>query len=200
MLRRSSAFQSSPTASNSWENRLRRRLSAYMRKGPQPAQRAKLFMRFYPPLFFQRVVPLYVAPDYSVAHIKVKRSLLTINLNGSFFGGTIMAAIDPWYGMLIAQKAAHENIPVEVWVQEMNTYFHRATRGSLYFTCAISPEMWAEIRQRLLTEGRFRYPVAFEIFGSEGYLCASGVQTLYLRNLHLHPRLPHVIPARPVSL
>jgi hypothetical protein len=60
--------------------------------------------------------------------------------------------------------------------------------------------MWVEIRQRLLTEGRFRYPVAFEIFGSEGYLCASGVQMLYLRNLHLYPRLPHVIPARPISL
>jgi acyl-coenzyme A thioesterase PaaI-like protein len=79
-------------------------------------------MRFYPPLFFQRVVPLYIAPDYSVAHIKVKRSLLTLNLNGSFFGGTIMGAIDPWYGVLIAQKAAHAGIPVEVWVQEMRVW------------------------------------------------------------------------------
>ncbi len=184
----------------SWEGRLRRWLSAYMRRGPYPAKRTRRFLRFYPPLFFQRVVPLYLAPDYSLAHVKVKRSLLTVNLNGSFFGGTIMSAIDPWYGLLIVQKAAHENIPVEVWVQEMNIHFHRATRGSLYFTCAIPPEMWAEIRRRLLTEGRFRYPVSFEIFGSEGYLCASGVQTLYLRNLHLHPRLPHSIPARPISL
>lgn len=189
-----------PTQHLSWEGRLRRWLSAYMRRGPYSAKRTRRFLRLYPPLFFQRVVPLYLAPDYSLAYVKVKRSLLTINLNGSFFGGTIMSAIDPWYGLLIVQKAAHENIPVEVWVQEMNIHFHRATRGSLYFTCAIPPEMWAEIRRRLLTEGRFRYPVSFEIFGSEGYLCASGVQTLYLRNLHLHPRLPHVIPARPISL
>ncbi len=200
MLRRSSAIQSSPTASNSWEDRLRRWLSAYMRKGPQPAQRAKLFMRFYPPLFFQRVVPLYIAPDYSVAHIKVKRSLLTLNLNGSFFGGTIMGAIDPWYGVLLAQKAAHAGIPVEVWVQEMRIYFHRATRGSLYFTCTISEERWAEIQKRLLTEGRFRYPIPFEIFGSEGYLCASGVQTLYLRNLQLHPRPSRTEAAHSVLL
>lgn len=189
-----------PTQHLSWEGRLRRWLSAYMRRGPYPAKRTRRFLRLYPPLFFQRVVPLYLAPNYSLAYVKVKRSLLTINLNGSFFGGTIMSAIDPWYGLLIVQKAAHENIPVEVWVQEMNIHFHRATRGSLYFTCAIPPEMWAEIRRRLLTEGRFRYPVSFEIFGSEGYLCTSGVQTLYLRNLHLHPRLPHVIPARPISL
>ena len=175
----------------SWETRLREALSAYMRSGPHPARRAQRFMQFYPPLFFQRVVPLYIAPDYSVAHIKVKRSLLTLNLNGAFFGGTIMSAIDPWYGVLLAQKAAHENIPVEVWVQEMSIRFHRATRGSLYFTCMVSPEMWAEIRRRLLEEGRFRYAIPFEIFGSEGYLCASGVQTLYLRNLHLHPRSTH---------
>ena len=178
---------------SSWKSWLLQQLSAYMRKGPHPARRAKAFMRYYPPLFFQRVIPLYIAPDYSFAHVKVKRSLLTINLNGAFFGGTIMSAIDPWYGLLLAQKAAHENIPVEVWVQEMSIHFHRATRGSLYFTCFVPPEMWVEVRQRLLEEGRFRYPISFEIFGSEGYLCASGIQTLYLRNLRLHPRTPPLV-------
>ncbi len=174
----------------SWETRLRELLFAYMRSGAHPVRRTQRLMRFYPPLFFQRVIPLYIAPDYSVAHIKVRRSLLTLNLNGAFFGGTIMSAIDPWYGVLLAQKAAHEKIPVEVWVQEMFIRFHRATRGHLYFTCMVSPEMWAEVRRQLLEEGRFRYAIPFEIFGSEGYLCASGVQTLYLRNLHLHPRSP----------
>jgi len=184
----------------SLETRLRHWFSAYMRRGRHPATRAKRFMRFYPPLFFQRVVPLYIAPDYSLAHVKVKRSLLTINLNGAFFGGTIMAAIDPWYGVLLAQKAAHENLPIEVWVQEMSFHFHKVTRGSLYFTCAVSPVMWDEIRERLLSEGRFRYPIRFEIFGSEGYVCASGVQTLYLRNLQLYPRSTRPIPSKAVSL
>ncbi len=177
-----------PLLKRSWETRLRELLSAYIRRGGHSARRARRFMRYYPPLFFQRVIPLYIAPDYSAAHIKVKRSFLNMNMNGAFFGGTIMAAIDPWYGLLFMQKAAHEKIPVEVWVQDMTIYFHRATRGSLYFTCMVSPEMWAEVRQRLLEEGRFRYAVPFEIFGSEGHLCASGVQTLYLRNLQLHPR------------
>ena len=119
MLRRSSAFQSAPTASNSWENRLRRRLSAYMRKGPQPAQRAKLFMRFYPPLFFQRVVPLYIAPDYSVAHIKVKRSLLTINLNGSFSFSTNTPI------------ALSEAFPSSIFFRVFRQSFRRISRKSL---------------------------------------------------------------------
>lgn len=167
---------------------LRAWLLRYLRKSTHPAARLRRFMKYYPPFFFQRVLPLYIAPDLSVAHVMMKRSLLTLNLNGSFFGGSIMAAIDPWYGLLIAQKAAREGIPVEIWVQELHIHFTKATKGHLYFTCSLPQKTWAELQSRLLTEGRFRYTLSFEIFGSEGFLCAKGTQTLYLRNLALYPR------------
>ncbi len=169
-------------------DRLRAWFLSYLRKGAHSASRLRRFMRYYPPLFFQRVILLYIAPDLSVLHVMMKRSFLTLNLNGAFFGGSIMAAIDPWYGLLIAQKAAREGIPVEVWVQDMHIHFTKATRGHLYFTCSLQPDTWATIRSQLLTEGRFRYTLPFEMFGSEGFTCARGTQTLYLRNLHLYPR------------
>ena len=166
------------------------RLQKYLRQKPHSPRRLLRLIRWYPPLLFQRIVPIAISDDFLQIHVKVKKSLLNRNLNGSFFGGTILSAVDLWYGTLLWQKALHEGMPIEVWVESLEMRFVRASWGDLYITFHIAPEQWAEIRQQLLTEGKLRYAFSFQVYGSEGYLCAEGGQTLYLRNLAVRPRRP----------
>lgn len=152
-----------------------------------PRQLLRL-LRWYPPIFFQRIIPLSISDDFLTIHVKVRRSLLTRNLNGTVFGGTLLSAADMWYGTLLWQKCLHEGIPLEVWVERLEMRFLKGSRGDVYLTCSISPETWEEIKKGLTTEGKVRHDFSFELYGSEGELCAVGSQTLYLRNLALRPR------------
>lgn len=146
------------------------------------------YSRLYAPLFFQRIVPLAVSDDFLSVHVKIKKSFLNRNLHGSFFGGTIMTAVDPWYGMLLWQKGRQVGLPLEVWVEAMEIHFLKASWGDLYATFWITPGAWEAIYQALTTEGKLRYTFPFQVYGSEGHLCAEGTQRLYLRNLALRPR------------
>lgn len=146
------------------------------------------YSRLYAPLFFQRIVPLAVSDDFLSVHVKIKKSLLNRNLHGSCFGGTLMTAVDPWYGMLLWQKCKQIGIPLEVWVEALEIQFVKAGWGDMYVAFHISPQEWEEIHQVLTTEGKLRCTFAFEVYSHKGYVCAQGTQRLYLRNLALLPR------------
>ena len=163
---------------------LRRRLSPR----PYPAEKVLRYLRWYPPFLAQGIVPLSISDDFSTAYVKIRKSLLNYNLNGAIFGGTILSAVDPWYGVLLWQKCLHEGIPLEVWVERLEIQFLRAGRGDMYLTCHIAPAVWAEIRTALLTEGKLRHTFSYVVYGVDGEVCAEGTQTLYLRNLRLRPR------------
>lgn len=174
---------------------LQRWLLRRLRPKPYPPKKLLRYMRIYPPLLFQRIIPLAISEDYLSVHVKVRRSLLNRNLNGSFFGGTILAAVDLWYGTLLWQKCLHAGIPLEVWVEELQIRFIKASRGDLYLTCSITPQQWTEIYQALTTEGKLRYSFSYQVYGTEGYLCVEGTQVLYLRNLALRPRKKNRAPS-----
>lgn len=167
---------------------LSRWLQKHLQARPYSPRQLLRLLRWYPPMLFQRIIPLSISDDLLTIHIKVCPSLLTRNLNGSTFGGTLLAAVDAWYGTLLWQKCLHEGIPLEVWVERLEMHFLKASRGNVYGTFSISPAQWAEIKAGLTTEGKIRYEFSFELYNQEGEVCASGSQVLYLRNLALRPR------------
>ncbi|MEN2992383.1 MAG: DUF4442 domain-containing protein [Bacteroidia bacterium] len=174
--------------------RLQRWLIQRLTRPHLPPKHLLRAMRWYPPLLFQRVIPLGASDDFLTIHVKIKRSFLNRNLNGTFFGGTILSAIDPWYGTILWRKCLEVGISLEVWVEALEARFVRATRGDLYFTCHIPSDTWLAIKQVLETEGKLRYTFPFEVYSSEGFLCVEGRQTLYLRNLVLRPRTQARLP------
>lgn len=153
-----------------------------------PPQRLLRLLRLYPPMLLQRIIPLSISDDLLTIHIKIRRSFLTRNLNGTTFGGTLLSAVDMWYGTLLWQKCLHEGIPVEVWVEKLEMHFVKASRGDVYATFSIRPTEWEEIRTGLTTEGKLRWSFHFELYSADGEVCALGNQILYLRNLALRPR------------
>ena len=51
-------------------------------------------LNLYPPFLFNRIRVMEIAPEFRACTVRVKSSLLTRNLQGTLFGGTIYSAAD----------------------------------------------------------------------------------------------------------
>src|SRR6476659_10348579 len=81
------------------------------------ANTLKWVMRFYPPLFFQRIWVKNFSPDFRSVEVKINKSILNTNYNKSIFGGTIFSATDPFYALLFDQIFRKKGFKTRVWLK-----------------------------------------------------------------------------------
>ncbi|MDQ1138841.1 DUF4442 domain-containing protein [Pedobacter agri] len=144
----------------------------------------KWVMRFYPPLFFQRIWVKKFEDDFRSCTVKLSKSFLNKNYNGSIFGGTIYAATDPFYALLFDQLMQRRGFKVRVWLKSASIQYLKPGRSSLYFTIRVTDEMIAEAEDALKTVGKFVKAFPMEITDKNGVLCATVMNEVYIRNLH----------------
>jgi hypothetical protein len=138
----------------------------------------------YPPLFFQRIWVKKFHTGFRGADVKISRSLLNRNYNGSIFGGTIYAATDPFYSILFDQLLQREGFKTRVWLKSASIQYLKPGRSALYFTIQITDEMLNEAIETLNTKGKFVKAFPMEIKNKEGEVCATVMNEVYIRNLH----------------
>lgn len=143
----------------------------------------KWAMRLYPPLFFQRIWVKKFDKGFTGVHVKISKSFLNTNYNNSIFGGTIFSASDPFYAMLFDQVMKRRGFKVRVWLKSANIQYLKPGRTNLYFKIALSEEDITEAESALKTVGKFVKAFPLEILNSEGEVCASVQNEVYLRNL-----------------
>jgi len=141
-------------------------------------------MRLYPPLFFQRIWVQKFEGDFTSCSVKLSKSFLNKNYNGSIFGGTIYAATDPFYALLFDQLMQRRGFKVRVWLKSASIQYLKPGRGNLYFTIRVTAVMIAEAEEALKTVGKFVKAYPMEITNKEGELCATVMNEVYIRNLH----------------
>ncbi|KQS28446.1 DUF4442 domain-containing protein [Pedobacter sp. Leaf194] len=144
----------------------------------------KWVMRLYPPLFFQRIWVQKFEGDFTSCSVKLSKSFLNKNYNGSIFGGTIYAATDPFYALLFDQLMQRRGFKVRVWLKSASIQYLKPGRGNLYFTIRVTEVMIAEAEEALKTVGKFVKAYPMEITNKEGELCATVMNEVYIRNLH----------------
>ena len=141
-------------------------------------------MRLYPPLFFQRIWVQKFEGDFTSCSVKLSKSFLNKNYNGSIFGGTIYAATDPFYALLFDQLMQRRGFKVRVWLKSASIQYLKPGRGNLYFTIRVTEVMIADAEEALKTVGKFVKAYPMEITNKEGELCATVMNEVYIRNLH----------------
>jgi hypothetical protein len=144
----------------------------------------KWAMRFYPPLFFQRIWVKKFDKDFRGVEVKIFKSLINSNYNRSIFGGTIFSATDPFYAVLFDQVLQRRGYKVRVWLKSASINYLKPGRTNLYFKISISDEDIYEAEQALTTVGKFVKAYPMEITDVNGVLCASVLNEVYIRNLH----------------
>lgn len=144
---------------------------------------AKWMMTLYPPLLISRCRPLIVSDDFRHVRVKVARSFLNTNINGTTFGGSIFAAADPWYALMFWQIFAKKKKPVQVWVKSASIDYIKPADSHLYMDFIVTDEMLVEAENALANEPKItrNYPV--EAKNKAGEIIAVITTEVYMRNL-----------------
>jgi len=137
---------------------------------------------FYPPLLFQRIWVKKFHPGFLGVDVKISNSFLNRNYNGSIFGGSIYAATDPFYAILFDQLMQRRGFKVRVWLKSASIQYLKPGLTTLHFTLTITDEMIAEAELALNTTGKFVKAYPMELYNTQGELCATVMNEVYLRN------------------
>jgi acyl-coenzyme A thioesterase PaaI-like protein len=144
----------------------------------------KWLMRLYPPMFFQRIWVKKIDKDFRGIDVKINRSLFTTNLGSATFGGTIFAATDPFYALLIGQIMQHKGFKITVWLKSAEIQYLKPARKDLHYSIKIDDEMIKEVERAITNEGKFIKTYPIEIFDTTGDLCVTAQNEVYIRNLN----------------
>lgn len=144
----------------------------------------KWLLRFYPPLFFQRIWIVSMAADFRSARVKVNHSLLNRNYNRSIFGGTMFAAADPFYPVLFYELFTRKQYNIIVWSKSADIQFQKPARTAVYGTFNITDEDITEAEEILNTGGKFTKFFPVEFIDADGEVCITVNVEVYIRNLN----------------
>jgi hypothetical protein len=145
----------------------------------------KWALSLYPPMFFQRIRIKRFHKDFRGVDVKIAKSVINTNFNGSIFGGTIYGATDPFYAILFDQLLQRKGFKVRVWLKSASIQYLKPGRSHLYFTVVITDEMLEEAVHTLQTVGKFVKAYPMEIKNKDGEICATVMNEVYIRNLHI---------------
>lgn len=148
----------------------------------------KWLIRFYPPLFFQRIWVVAFKKNFRGVTVKIKKSLFNKNYNRSIFGGTLFAAADPFYPILFQQILTRKGYKIIVWLKSAQINYLKPGNSDLYFNIDIDELTIAEAEVILNTEGKYIKTFPIEIFDAGGELCVNVETELYIRNLNFDNR------------
>jgi len=145
----------------------------------------KWVMRFYPPLFFQRVWVKSFTPGFKGVTVVIRKSIFNKNYNGTIFGGTSFAAVDPFYPVLFQQILKRKGYNIIVWLKSAQIQYLKPGYTDLQFTISVSDDTIAEAEHILNTDGKYIKTFPIEVFNTSGDLCVSVDAELYVRNLNI---------------
>lgn len=138
-------------------------------------------LNFYPPLLFQRIRVREISPDYRRCRVVVKRSLLTRNLHGTTFGGTLFSACDPIYPVLYWQVFAREGERLQVWLKAAEVDYRKPAATDLELRFELGEEDLDAAREGLAARGRVVRIHSTEAVDREGEACAVFKTVVFLR-------------------
>jgi hypothetical protein len=143
----------------------------------------KWVIRFYPPLFFQRIWVVRFDKEFRGVEVKIKKSLLNKNYNNSIFGGTIFSAADPFYPVLFFHILKHRGYKLLAWSHSLAIRYRKPSTTDMHFKIKISDEEIEDCEGALNSTGKYKRTFLIEIYDENAILCVTVLSKIYIRNL-----------------
>ncbi len=150
----------------------------------------KWLLRLYPPLLLQRVWVQEFGRNFKSVKVKINKSLINRNYNGSIFGGTIFAAADPFLPVLFSQVLNPDGKrKLKIWSKSSKIEFLKPGLTDLFFELKITDADVSEFEQALTVLGKYEKAYPIEIFNTGGEVCVLLHNEVYVRDLDVSKRL-----------
>ncbi len=141
-------------------------------------------LRFYPPLFFQRIWVIQFYSGFTGVEVIIRKSILNINYNKSIFGGTIFGAADPFFAICFYQILKQKGYKTVVWTKSAQIHFIKPTTSSLFFSIKIDKQEIDKVIKELNNNEKFIKFYPIEIINKQGEICASLTVEIYIRKIN----------------
>lgn len=129
----------------------------------------------------------YIADDYREVRVKLPLNWRTRNKVGTIYGGSIYAAVDPIYMIMLMKLLGNDYI---VWDRSASVRFKKPGKETLFATFVITEEETDEIVTVLETRKSTNRDYTVELCDAEGNVVAIVEKEIYVA------RKSEPIPAR----
>ena len=120
----------------------------------------------------------YASSDMHEVHIKLPLNWKTRGYNGTLFGGSMYACIDPVYMTMLSILLGRQYV---VWDKAATIDFKRAGRSTLYSTFKLAEGEVEAIRAELESAERVERVYDVELVDAAGLLHAAFKKTIVIR-------------------
>jgi acyl-coenzyme A thioesterase PaaI-like protein len=121
----------------------------------------------------------YIAADWMEVRICLPLSWRTRNYVGTIFGGSMYAAVDPMYMLMLIRTLGPEFI---VWDKAAAIRFRRPGRSTLYATFRLDAAIVASIRAEALRMGKLERDFEIALVDAAGEVHAVCTKTVHVRH------------------
>ena len=108
-------------------------------------------MNWYPMYFGTGGKILFWSGDSREVHLRLRRNPWTYNYVGTIFGGSMFAASDPFYMLMLLRILGRQYV---VWDKSASIRFRKPGRTTLYMRYELTDDVIDSIRQDIATNGQ----------------------------------------------
>ncbi len=119
----------------------------------------------------------YIASDWREVRIKLPLSWQTRNYVGTIFGGSIYAAVDPFYMIMLIKNLGPEYI---VWDKAASIRFRKPGKSTLFARFVLDEGELSAIRQILERQSKTDRVYTIELRDAQGEVYALVEKTIYV--------------------
>ncbi len=148
----------------------------FMELGPRAF---RFFVNLYPPYLFSRTRVKYIAPDWKEMRVELAKSLFTRNYVGTTFGGSLYAATDPFFMLMLIKILGIKDYIV--WDKGASIDFKKPARTKITYRFLITEEALKKIRGDLETQGKSLPEFQVDGIDKDGEICVTVRKTIYIR-------------------
>ncbi len=119
----------------------------------------------------------YLSDDFSEIHVRLPLNWRTRNYVGTIFGGSLYAAVDPIYMIMLIKLLGRDYV---VWDKAATIRFRRPGRTTLRARFRVAPEEVEDIKAELAGRKSLDRVYRVELTDADGRVHAEIEKTLYI--------------------
>ena len=119
----------------------------------------------------------FIAGDWREVQVRIPLSWRTRNYVGTIFGGSLYAAVDPFYMIMLMKNLGPDYV---VWDKAASIRFRKPGRTPLRATFRLDEAELAEVRQLLLEQPKVDRTYLIQLLDAEGVVHAEVEKVIHL--------------------
>lgn len=131
-----------------------------------------------------------IAADWREVNVSLPLSLWSKNYVGTIFGGSMFAASDPFYMLMLMHNLGKSYV---VWDKSATIRFRRPAKEKITTQFVLKEEVLEEIKQKVALQGEMDFPFLVQWFNKEGKVISEIERTLYIANKEFYKQKRNTI-------